>query len=86
MDWQNNPKLKALAYGMLGSVADAEDVLQDAILKLHQATPPPDAPEAYLYRVVSNLCIDRLRAEQTRRKHYSGPWLPDPFPWQMAQS
>ncbi len=80
MDWQNNPRLKSLAYGMLGSVADAEDVLQDAVLKLHQTDPPPEVPEAFLYRVVSNLCIDRLRAERVRRKHYEGPWLPDPYP------
>ncbi len=80
MDWQSNPRLKSLAYGMLGSVADAEDVVQDAIIRLHQMDTPPESPEAYLYRVVSNLCIDRLRAEKIRRRDYQGPWLPDPYP------
>lgn len=74
-----NTSLKSLAYRMLGSVAEAEDVVQDAYLKLHLADPKPDSEEAFLYRVVSNLCIDRLRAARTRRKYYSGPWLPEPW-------
>lgn len=71
--------LKALAYRMLGSNADAEDVVQEAQLRLHQTEPKPDNPEAYLYRVISNLCIDKLRHEQVRRRDYFGPWLPEPF-------
>ena len=71
-------RLEALAYGMLGSVHDAEDVVQEAKLKLHQQAGAPSSEEAFLYRVVSNLCIDRLRREKTRRKHYAGPWLPEP--------
>lgn len=74
-----NARLKSLAYGMLGSVADAEDVVQEAMLRLHQMDPKPDSQTAFLYRVVSNLCVDRLRREQTRRKHYVGPWLPEPM-------
>ncbi len=64
---------------MLGSSADAEDVVQEAELRLHQAEPQPASAEAFLYRVVSNLCVDRLRQEKTRRKHYFGPWLPEPL-------
>ncbi len=71
-------RLEALAYGMLGSVHDAQDVVQEAKLKLHERRHEPASENAYLYRVVSNLCIDRLRREQTRRKHYAGPWLPEP--------
>jgi len=64
---------------MLGSAADAEDILQEAQLRLHRAQPQPENPEAFLYRVVSNLCVDQLRREQARRKAYVGPWLPEPF-------
>jgi RNA polymerase sigma-70 factor (ECF subfamily) len=64
---------------MLGSVADAEDVVQEAQLRLHQTNPQPDSPEAFLYRVVSNLCVDKLRRDKVRRKHYFGPWLPEPI-------
>jgi RNA polymerase sigma-70 factor (ECF subfamily) len=72
-------QLHSLAYRMLGSVADAQDVLQEAELKLFQADPRPDNPEAFMYRVVSNLCVDRLRKEKVRRKDYFGPWLPEPL-------
>ncbi len=74
-----NSRLKALAYQMLGSVADAEDIVQEAQLRLHQRPSPPDSSEAYLFRTVSHLCIDRLRRLKTERKHYPGPWLPDPY-------
>ncbi len=73
-----SPQLKRLAYRMLGSAADAEDMVQEAWLRLHQADPKPDSEEAFLYRVVSNLCIDRLRRLKVERKHYFGPWLPEP--------
>jgi RNA polymerase sigma-70 factor (ECF subfamily) len=63
---------------MLGSVADAEDVVQDARLKLlHQQT-PPDNEEAWLFKVVSNLAVDRLRHRKRQRANYPGPWLPEP--------
>lgn len=63
---------------MLGSVAEAEDVVQEAQLRLHQRKRPPDSDEAFLFRVTTNLCLDRLRKEKVRRKAYLGPWLPDP--------
>jgi len=74
-----NPRLKSLAYRMLGSVADAQDVVQEAELRLFQADPQPDNAQAFLYRVVSNLCVDKLRREKVRRRDYFGPWLPEPL-------
>lgn len=70
---------------MLGNVADAEDVLQEAALRLHERglqddSQKPDSEEAYLHTVISRLCIDKLRKQKVERKHYFGPWLPDPAP------
>ena len=70
------PRLLALAYRMLGSVADAEDAVQDAYLRLQQAA-EVDSPEAWLVKATTRLCIDRLRLVR-RRKEYVGPWLPEP--------
>lgn len=71
-------RLIGFAYRMLGSVADAEDVIQDAYQRVHDQA-EVKLSSAYLMRVVSNLCVDRLRAEQVRRREYSGPWLPEPL-------
>ena len=79
VDRAHEKRLLGLAYRLLGSYADAQDMVQDAYLRLHQAATPPDSVEAYLYRVVSNLCIDRLRRLKVERKSYFGPWLPDPI-------
>lgn len=68
-----------LAYRLLGTVADAEDVAQEAVLRLHRADPPPDVPDAWLARVVTRLCLDRLRSARARREVYVGPWLPEPW-------
>lgn len=73
-----NARLKALAYSMLGNADDAQEIVQEAHLRLHQQTTPPDSEEAFLYRVTSNLCLDKLRQEKQRRKAYFGPWLPEP--------
>lgn len=74
------PALFALAYRMLGSASEAEDVLQDAFLRVY-AAPRDDirAPEAYLRTIVTRLCLDRLKAARTIREHYLGPWLPEPL-------
>ncbi|MEM7080061.1 MAG: sigma-70 family RNA polymerase sigma factor [Pseudomonadota bacterium] len=69
----------ALAYSMLGSVEDAEEVVQEARLRLHVRSQPPDDEAAFLYRVVSNLCVDRLRVAKRQRAAYVGPWLPEPW-------
>ena len=65
---------------MLGSVADAEDVVQEARLKLLKQDKQPDNEDAWLFRVVSNLSLDRLREQKRRRESYPGPWLPEPLP------
>lgn len=65
---------------MLGSVADAEDVVQEARLKVLQLASPPLNPQAYLFRVVTNLALDRLRRGKVSRAHYRRPWLPEPLP------
>jgi RNA polymerase sigma-70 factor (ECF subfamily) len=65
---------------MLGSRADAEDVIQDAWLKWSQAGHGDiQSEQAYLSTIVTRLCLDRLRGERTRRKAYRGPWLPEPI-------
>lgn len=65
---------------MLGSVADAEDVVQEARLKLLGQEDAPENEEAWLFRVVTNLSLDRLREQKRRRELYPGPWLPEPLP------
>lgn len=73
------PKLIRIAYRMLGSVADAEDVVQEAFLRwLDADREPVREPEAFLRRVVTRLCIDHLRSARHRRETYIGPWLPEP--------
>jgi RNA polymerase sigma-70 factor (ECF subfamily) len=73
------PKLKRVAYRMLGSVADAEDVVQDAFLRWLDADRTTVAsPEAYLVRVVTRLSLDVLKSARRRRETYVGPWLPEP--------
>lgn len=73
------PALIRVAYRMLGSVADAEDVVQEAFLRWLDAD--RDAvrePEAFLRRVVTRLCLDHLKSARHRRETYVGPWLPEP--------
>jgi RNA polymerase sigma-70 factor (ECF subfamily) len=70
-------RLLGLAYRMLGSRADAEDVLQDAWLRFSAARDVRDR-SALLTTIVSRLCLDRLRSSRTRREAYIGPWLPEP--------
>ena len=72
-------RLRGLAYRMLGSVADAEDVVQDAFLRWHGAdrTTVDDAG-AFLSRIVTRLCLDRLKSARARRETYVGSWLPEP--------
>lgn len=73
------PRLTRLAYRMLGSVAEAEDAVQDAWLRWARAGEAVADPAAWLVRVTSRLCIDRMRAAKTRRDAYRGPWLPEPL-------
>lgn len=73
------PKLTRLAYRMLGSVADAEDMVQDAFLRwLDADRDAVRVPEAFLRRVVTRLCLDQLKSARRARETYVGPWLPAP--------
>lgn len=77
------PRLVGLAYRMLGSLADAEDVVSDAWLRF-QRTEDVERPPAWLTTVTTRLAIDRLRGQQRRREEYVGPWLPEPVPTDPA--
>lgn len=82
----NRPLLFSIAYRMLGSVMEAEDVVQEAFLRWRRA--PEDevrSPSAYLSTVVTRLCIDRLRSARARRERYVGPWLPEPLLGEQTQ-
>ncbi len=75
------PRAFAIAYRMLGSVSEAEDVVQEALLRLHgvlDAGEQIEVPEAYLATIVTRLGIDRLRSAQVQRETYFGDWLPEP--------
>jgi RNA polymerase sigma-70 factor (ECF subfamily) len=77
---QHRPRLQKIAYRMLGSVAEAEDVVQDAWLRWHASSMDAiDNKEAWLVTVTTRLSIDRLRALKAQREHYSGIWLPEPL-------
>lgn len=74
------PRLEGIAYRMLGSRAEAEDVVQDAWLRWHEAPQSTlDSAAAWLVTVTTRLAIDRLRAAKVRRENYPGIWLPEPF-------
>jgi RNA polymerase sigma-70 factor (ECF subfamily) len=75
----NRPRLFGVAYRMLGSASDAEDVVQDAWLRYSTAQPADlRSPTAYLTTVVTRLCLDRLKSARAAREDYVGPWLPEP--------
>jgi RNA polymerase sigma-70 factor, ECF subfamily len=72
--------LGGLAYRMLGSIAEAEDVVQDAYLRWAKVDKPTVThPRAYLARVVTRLCLDRLSSAPARHEQYVGTWLPEPI-------
>ncbi len=76
------PSAFAIAYRMLGSVSEAEDVVQEGFLRLHRAREGGEqieSPRAYLSTVVSRLSLDHLRSAQVRRETYVGEWLPEPL-------
>jgi RNA polymerase sigma-70 factor (ECF subfamily) len=76
------PLIFALAYRMVGSVSDAEDLVQDAYLRMQQALAAGteiQVPKAYLTTVVTRLAIDHLRSARVRRETYPGPWMPEPL-------
>jgi len=73
------PRLFAIAYRMLGSASDAEDVLQDAWLRYRGADQADiRSPKAFAMTIVTRLCLDRLKSARASREIYIGPWLPEP--------
>jgi len=79
------PRLLGLAYRMLGSLSEAEDVVQDAYVRWHDRRPADlrEAP-AWLTTVTVRLALDQLRSARVRRERYVGPWLPEPLPTDEA--
>jgi DNA-directed RNA polymerase specialized sigma24 family protein len=70
-------RLFSIAYRMLGSASEAEDVVQDGYVRLQRARPGHlRAPAAWLTTVVVNLCLDRLKSARVQREAYVGPWRP----------
>ncbi len=77
---QHRPLLFSIAYRMLGSVGDAEDLVQEAFLRWSRSTSEPvESPRAYLTAIVTRLAIDQLKSARARREHYPGTWLPEPI-------
>ncbi|MFF3660898.1 RNA polymerase sigma-70 factor [Streptomyces olivochromogenes] len=77
---EHRPVLMGVAYRMLGRVADAEDVVQEAWLRWSGADRTEvREPRAYLVRIATRLAVDRLRQVQSRNEAYVGPWLPEPY-------
>lgn len=76
----HRPLLFSLAYRMLGSVQDAEDIVQEAYITLSETTTEHVLnSKAYLCKIVTNRCIDLLKSAKKQRETYTGPWLPEPF-------
>src|SRR6478736_9895429 len=74
------PRLLRLAYRMLGSMADAEDTVQEAWLRWQRADRGDvQEPQAYLSRIVTRLCLDAMKSARARHEVYVGSWLPEPI-------
>jgi RNA polymerase sigma-70 factor, ECF subfamily len=76
------PLLFSIAYRMLGSASEAEDIVQEAFLRYHRETSAGvdvESPKSYLSAVTTRLCIDHLRSARVRRESYVGTWLPEPL-------
>ncbi|HKY63537.1 MAG TPA: RNA polymerase sigma factor SigJ [bacterium] len=74
-------QLMALGYRMMGSLSEAEDLVQETYLRWQEAAPQAiENPKSWLTKVCSRLCIDQLRKAYRQREEYAGPWLPEPLP------
>src|SRR5262245_44577792 len=72
-------RLLGLAYRMLGSMADAEDAVQETYLRWHEAEHDKVShPRAFLMTTTTRICLDMLKSARARREEYVGPWLPEP--------
>lgn len=77
---EQRPLMQSIAYRMLGSVSEAEDVVQEAFLRLERTDPDTvESPKAYLATITTRLAIDQLRSARVRRETYVGQWLPEPL-------
>lgn len=81
MSIAERPRLLGIAYRMIGSHSEAEDIVQEAFLRAHRADVARDldSPAAYLTTITTRLAIDHLRSARVRRESYVGPWLPEPI-------
>jgi RNA polymerase sigma-70 factor (ECF subfamily) len=76
----HRPELTGLAYRMCGSIADAEDIVQDAWLRWHNVEHATvQSSKAFLLRITMHLCLDLAKSARSRRERYVGPWLPEPI-------
>ncbi|MEU5759532.1 RNA polymerase sigma-70 factor [Nocardia sp. NPDC047648] len=74
------PRLEAIAYRLLGSASDAEDAVQDTFMRWHAADRAfVETPEAWLTKVLTNICLNQLASARVRREAYVGQWLPEPI-------
>jgi len=77
---QHRPILFGIAYRMLGSATEAEDILQDAFLRFQtRSSEEIKSPKAFLSKIVTRLCLNHLNSARVRREMYVGPWLPEPI-------
>ncbi len=80
VSWEEQrPYLFAIAYRMLGSISDAEDMVQEAFVRTQQSGELLRQPRSYLATAVTRLCMEHLRKAYVRRESYVGPWLPEPL-------
>lgn len=81
---QHRKLLWSIAYRMLGSASEAEDVVQEAFLRARSMPDEVESERAYLSSIVTRLCLDHWKSARVRRETYVGPWLPEPVPTESA--
>src|SRR5437016_6048168 len=82
---QHRGLLQSVAYRMLGSVADAEDMVQETFIRWQQAaTDEVQSPRAFLVTIISRLCINYLQSARVQREQYVGQWLPEPLVFEFG--